>query len=522
MGFRGEALAAIASVSDLSITSRTADAAHATRLDAQGGELGAAARATGTTVDVRELFFSTPARRKFLKTDATELAHALDAVRRHALARPDVGFAVWHEGRLVAQWRAAGPAQRLADVLGADFIEHSRELGAHATAPVRLSGRIGLPEAARSRADVQYLFVNGRFVRDRLIAHAVRSAYEDQLHGQRQPMYALFLQVAPEAVDVNVHPSKIEVRFRDGRGLHSAVRHAVEDALAASRAAPVQAVATIVGTAPAADPWLASRQAPLVLAEAREAAPVWSAPRPEAPPAARGSGLAAWAALRAGAGAAPAGIVADGPAAAAPAPAAADHAAAWPLGRALAQLGGAWVLAENHAGLVIVDMHAAHERVVYERLKAAQAAGGRLAAQPLLIPLSFAASAAEIATADAEAGALLELGLDVAPLSGSTLAVRSRPAALPDADLVELTRSVLADLALVGASTVVRRARDDLLATMACHGAVRANRRLTIEEMNALLREMEATERADQCNHGRPTWRQVTLKELDALFLRGR
>jgi DNA mismatch repair protein MutL len=518
MGFRGEALAAIASVSDLSITSRTADAAHAMRLDGQGGELGAAARATGTTVEVRELFFSTPARRKFLKTDATELAHALDAVRRHALARPDVGFAVWHEGRLVSQWRAASPAQRLADVLGADFIEHSRALPAPLAAPVRLSGRVGLPEAARSRADVQYLFVNGRFVRDRLIAHAVRSAYEDQLHGQRQPVYALFLQVAPEAVDVNVHPSKIEVRFRDGRGLHAAVRHAVEDALAASRAAPVQAVAASVGTAPPADPWLASRQAPLVLAEAREAAPVWSAPHPEAPPAARGSGLAAWAALRA----APAGIVADSPAVAAPAPAAADPAAAWPLGRALAQLGGAWVLAENHAGLVIVDMHAAHERVVYERLKAAQAAGGRLAAQPLLIPLSFAASAAEIASAEAEAGALLELGLDVAPLSGSTLAVRSRPAALPDADLVELTRSVLADLALVGASTVVRRARDDLLATMACHGAVRANRRLTLEEMNALLREMEATERADQCNHGRPTWRQVTLKELDALFLRGR
>jgi DNA mismatch repair protein MutL len=333
-------------------------------------------------------------------------------------------------------------------------------------------------------------------------------------------------------VDVNVHPSKIEVRFRDGRGLHSAVRNAVENALAVSRAAPVATVGAAETPAPAADPWLASRQAPLVLAEAREAAPPWPAQRFDAPIAKPGAGLAAWAALRDGLPAAaappttaPAPWATSGDAALSAGQTSAASAAAepaWPLGRALAQIGGAWVLAENHLGLVIVDMHAAHERIVYERLKAAQVAGGRLAAQPLLIPLSFAASAAEIATAEAEAEALLALGLDVAPLSASTLAVRSRPAALPDADLAELTRSVLADLALVGASTVVRRARDELLATMACHGAVRANRRLTLEEMNALLREMEATDRADQCNHGRPTWRQVTLKELDALFQRGR
>jgi DNA mismatch repair protein MutL len=350
----------------------------------------------------------------------------------------------------------------------------------------------------------------------------VRSAYEDQLHGHRQPVYALFLQVAPEAVDVNVHPSKIEVRFRDGRGLHSVVRHAVEDALAVSRAAPVALAGETAVPAPPADPWLASRQAPLVLAEAREAAPAWPANQFDVPTAPRGTGMATWAALRGGQAHSPTIETA-----AAWTPSAASTAApaaqvAWPLGRALAQIGGAWVLAENALGLVIVDMHAAHERVVYERLKAAQVDSGRLAAQPLLIPLSFAASAAEIATAEAEAAALIELGLDVAPLSASTLAVRSRPAALPDADLAELTRSVLADLALVGASSVVRRARDDLLATMACHGAVRANRRLTLEEMNALLREMEATDRADQCNHGRPTWRQVTLKELDGLFQRGR
>ena len=242
MGFRGEALAAMASVADLSITTRTAGAPHAWRLHARSGELSPAARATGTTVEVQELFFSTPARRKFLKTDATELSHALEAVRRHALARPEVGFAVWHEGRLVAQWRAAPAAQRLADVLGADFSAASRELLAE-RGPLRLQGRVGQPEAARARADLQYLFVNGRFVRDRLISHAVRSAYEDQLHGSRQPAYALFMTISPDLVDVNVHPAKAEVRFRDGRALHQAVQHAVEDALAPTRAAATVAVA---------------------------------------------------------------------------------------------------------------------------------------------------------------------------------------------------------------------------------------------------------------------------------------
>ena len=513
MGFRGEALAAIASVSEMSLTSRTAESSHAWCIEARSGELRAAARATGTTVEVREVFFSTPARRKFLKTDATELAHAIEAVRRHALARPEVAFAVWHEGRLVAQWRVqrgeGALAARLGDVLGADFMAASRTLLAQA-GPLSLQGRIGQPEAARSRSDMQYLFVNGRFVRDRLIAHAVRAAYEDQLHGSRQPAYALFLSLAPELVDVNVHPTKIEVRFRDGRAMHSSVRHAVEDALAGTRAAaPVGAAP---GMTPAFDTTLTTtlrnfEQTPLGFGEhaalpatvltAREATRPWQ-------PAPAGSGgMAAWAALR------------STPAVDTPAT------QTWPLGRALAQLSGTYVLAENAQGLVIIDMHAAHERVVYERLKAAQASGP-LPSQSLLLPLSFTATAAEIATAEAELATLQALGLDVAPLSATTLAVRSRPAALPDADLAELTRSVLAELAQVGASRVVERARDELLATMACHGAVRANRRLTIEEMNALLREMERTERADTCNHGRPTWRQVTMKELDALFLRGR
>jgi DNA mismatch repair protein MutL len=348
---------------------------------------------------------------------------------------------------------------------------------------------------ARARADQQYLFVNGRFVRDRLLAHAVRAAYEDQLHGSRQPAYALFVDIAPELVDVNVHPTKIEVRFRDSRAVHEALRRAVQEALAATRAGdaapPAAAPATApffasTDAAPSARPaWQSSLGLPdrEPALRVREPAPAWVVPRDGAPP---------------------------------------PDSAAWPLGRALAQIGGAYVLAENGQGLVIVDMHAAHERIVYEKLKRAAEAGSALPAQPLLIPVTLPASAAERATAESEQAALLELGLDVSVLSAGTLAVRSRPAALPDADIAELTRSVLAELAEVGGSRVVQRARDDLLATMACHGAVRANRRLTLDEMNALLREMEGTERADTCNHGRPTWRQVTMKELDALFLRGR
>jgi len=513
MGFRGEALAAIASVAEVTLTSRTATLAHGWKLQARSGELSAAARAVGTTVEVQELFFSTPARRKFLKSDATELSHALDAVRRHALARPEVSFAVWHEGRLVAQWRAGPAGQRRAEVLGRDFTAASRDLQT-ARGPMSIEGRVGQPEAARARADLQYLFVNGRYVRDRLLAHAVRSAYEDQLHGSRQPAYALFITIAPDLVDVNVHPTKVEVRFRDSRAVHQAVHHAVADALAPTRAAAPGEGAATAATADAAAPLAMPWQAALGLAEAapalREPPPRWPGPGEWRTPAGDG-GLSAWAGLRA-----------EAPTLSTAAQASPVPTQAWPLGRALAQVGGVYVLAENAQGLIVVDMHAAHERIVYERLKAAAASSGALPAQPLLIPVSFAATPAELATAEAERETLLTLGLDLAPLSASTLVARSRPAALPDADLAELARSVLAELQEVGASRVVQRARDDILATMACHGAVRANRRLTLEEMNALLREMEATERADTCNHGRPTWRQVTMKELDALFMRGR
>jgi len=541
MGFRGEALAAIASVAGLALVSRCEGQPHAHRLDARSGELQPAARARGTTVEVQELFFSTPARRKFLKTDATEQAHALEAVRRHALARPDVGFAVWAEGRLLAQWRPATPAQRIADILGEAFAQASRPVDTQ-LGPLALSGRAGQPEAARARGDQQYLFVNGRFVRDRLVSHAIRAAYEDQLHGSRQPSYVLFLQLPPELVDVNVHPTKIEVRFRDGRAVHQAVQRAVEAALAPTRAQALAAPGAAPPDVPAepADPGpapvaRAPWQPALGLAErvAGSAEPAGFAPAagdagsPQpwraAEPAPRWGGaglqggLPAWAALRA-----PLDAPADDGRSGDPPGRAPDAATAWPLGRALAQVGGIYVLAENAQGLVIVDMHAAHERIVYERLKAARVSGGQLPAQPLLIPVSFAATPAEIATAESESAALQALGLDVAPLSSGSLAVRSRPAALPDADVAELARSVLAELAEHGASRVVERAEHDILATMACHGAVRANRRLTLAEMNALLRDMEATERADTCNHGRPTWRQLSLKELDQLFLRGR
>lgn len=522
MGFRGEALAAISSVAEMSVASRCEGAQHAYRLDARSGELVPAARARGTSVEVRELFFSTPARRKFLKTDATELAHCLEAVRRHALARPDVGFSVWHEGKLVEQLRIAKAEQRLADVLGADFINDSRPVFAEA-GPLRVYGRAGLPEAARGRADMQYVYVNGRYVRDKLIAHGVRSAYEDVLHGHRQPCYVLFIDIAPDRVDVNVHPTKIEVRFRDGRELHQQARYAVQDALAVSRSAEA-------GAAPVAP------QAALPVAmpsTSQPAAPAWYRPDAVAQeaPAPAYAGTPSWRSnTQTSLGLAEVATLYGRPA---PAPLPATIAAAeaaprqelpahdWPLGRAVAQIQGVYVLAENAQGLIIVDMHAAHERVVYERLKASLGLAA-IESQPLLIPVTFAATPQEIATAEAQTETLTQLGLDIAPLSAKVLAVRARPAALAGGDVVELARSVLAELAQYDASHAIERAQHEILATMACHGAVRANRQLTLDEMNALLRDMERTERADQCNHGRPTWRQLTMRELDALFLRGR
>jgi len=530
MGFRGEALAAINAIAELSILSRFAGSDTAFALDGRTGELRPVARSTGTTVEVRELFFATPARRKFLKTDATELAHCIEAVRRHALARPEVGFSVWHDGKLVEQWRAATTReQRLADALSDEFVAQSvavyREGG-----PVRVVGRAGIPDAARSRGDQQFFYVNGRFVRDKVLSHAVRSAYEDVLHGQRQPIYALYLEIDPARVDVNVHPTKIEVRFRDGREVHQAVRHAIEDALAAPRAGDAVAPA---GAAP--QPFFKQTPLPSNASWAQPAINFTSQergagdfeamwPRRSEQPAqhaAESTASSLWPQASAAAATfqAPVGL----PVAAANTEAAAlaTNEQAWPLGRALAQLQGIYILAENSQGLVIVDMHAAHERIVYERLKT-QLDGASISSQPLLIPATFAATLQEVATAEACAEVLPTLGLEITPFSARTLAVRAVPGTLADGDPVELARSVLAELGQHDASTVVQRAQNELLSTMACHGAVRANRKLTIDEMNALLRQMEATERSDQCNHGRPTWRQLSIRELDSLFMRGR
>ncbi|MEO0002969.1 MAG: hypothetical protein RLZZ22_661 [Pseudomonadota bacterium] len=570
MGFRGEALAAIHSIADVSLLSREAggEDGHGWMLHGRTGEIAPAARTHGTTIEVRELFYTTPARRKFLKTDATELAHCLEAVRRHALARPEVGFAVWHEGKLVEQWRAchqvepqAALAQRLGDVLGQDFLEQSLALDWRGQG-IRVWGRAGLPNAARARADRQFAYVNGRFVRDKVISHAARSAYEDVLHGQRQPSYALFIEIDPTRVDVNVHPTKIEVRFRDGREVHQAVYHAIENTLAAPRSAPGTEAAdpdagAQTGHAPAAGlaattdqdigpamprvqlgldiqqptidqhwsaPW--SRPEP-VGHKVEDLSLLWQAGRAPDPragqqrPAANlhdatpstGQPLTAAQPLQAASAPAPSAGAAEPP-----------DPGHWPLGRAIAQLHGIYILAENAQGLVLVDMHAAHERIVYERLKqqfeASPDAG--LQSQPLLIPTTFPATPHETATAETCAEQLRQLGLEISLFSPRTLALRAVPAALAQGDGVDLARSVLAELAQHEASTVVQRARNQLLATMACHGAVRASRRLTLEEMNGLLRQMETTERSDQCNHGRPTWRQLKLSELDALFLRGR
>jgi DNA mismatch repair protein MutL len=606
MGFRGEALAAINAIADCAILSRALGQSEAFLLDGRSGELRPVARETGTTVEVKELFYSTPARRKFLKTDATELAHCIEAVRRHALARPDVGFAIWHEGKLVEQWRAhsdsaialqapdtaAGEAEtieflratqratldrRLADVLGSDFLAQSiavdwrsapgpqdpSGLGARS---MRVWGRIGIPDAARARADQQFCYVNGRFVRDKVLTHAARSAYEDVLHGHRQPVYALYLDMDPTRVDVNVHPTKIEVRFRDSREVHQAVRHAAEEALALPRAGrATQQDADTAGqsawgnllkpdagfaaggqgsygpdtnrSAPGAkaapNSPLFMRQQGMVFApqesvghRVSDVSALWqSTPAPFDNANGldtRSANTNAWTAQGA---TETAHTGAAHPAQQAP------HADAhdWPLGRALAQLQGIYILAENAQGLIVVDMHAAHERIVYEHLKTqfnsrqeGQDQARAMASQPLLIPATFAATPEETATAEAHADTLHALGLEVSAFSPTTLAVRAVPTTLAQGDAVALARSVLAELAQHDASTVLARAQDEILSTMACHGAVRANRRLNIDEMNALLRQMEHTERSDQCNHGRPTWRQISVAELDKWFMRGR
>ena len=512
LGFRGEALASIASVADLMLTSRARGAPHAFALAGGKSDPAPAALGEGTVIEVAELFGQVPARRKFLKSEATEFAHCSEAVKRIALSRPEVSFTLSHNGRVAQHLKAETLKQRIAHVLGEDFAGSARLVEAQA-GPIGIIGMIGDPAMARASRDAQYFFVNGRFVRDKVLQHAVRAAYADVLHGDRQPAYALFITLPPAGVDVNVHPAKTEVRFRESQGIHQFVMRAVAAALSASAADAPVPMANAASGAPAG---LAEGGADTVRA------PTAFTPTPmslfrAAPPAGQPQSQAAYFAMFSAAGATSRAMEAPAPSYL-PAPLPEGDT---PLGHAVAQLHGIYILAQNQAGLVVVDMHAAHERILYESFKN-DLDGERIAAQPLLIPVAFNADRIEVATAGDYADALERLGFEITPLSETSLAVRSVPALLADADAKALARDVLKELQEFGSGEVLTRHRDELLSTMACHAAVRANRRLSLAEMDALLRQMEETEKSGQCNHGRPTWYQFALSDLDRLFLRGR
>ncbi|MDP2867870.1 DNA mismatch repair endonuclease MutL [Methyloversatilis sp.] len=495
MGFRGEALASIASVARVGITSRQTGAAHAWRIDA-GGAPEPAALDNGTVVDVADLYYNTPARRKFLRTEQTEYGHCDDVFRRIALSVPQVAFQLQHNGRVTQRLPASDMASRVRALLGDEFMQHARPVEAVA-GPVRIVGFVAQPAFSRAGRDAQYSFVNGRFVRDRLLAHALREAYADVLHGARHPAYVVFIELDPRAVDVNVHPAKTEVRFRDARGIHQFVFHAVERALALSTQATEAVHASAQADLPDVSRQLSSQSGwPMQqgMGVEQPLARYFDFVRHDATPAAAHP---------------VAGGLPDPSSEAGP-----------PLGFAIAQLQGVYVLAQNSAGLVLVDMHAAHERILYEQLK--KVLEGAPAVQRLLIPAVLSMSAREVATAFEYADVLDKLGFDIGQAGPNELMVRAVPALLARADTAALLRALLEELREAPASQVVERRRNELLATMACHGAVRANRLLALPEMNALLRNMEACERADQCNHGRPTWVQLTMSELDRLFMRGR
>lgn len=494
LGFRGEALPSIASVSRFTLESRRDGDAHGASLQVEGGRLGAVAPAPhprGTTVVVRDLFYNVPARRKFLRTERTELSHIEEWLRALALARPDVELRVSHNGRASRRYRATdlvgddasqATPERLLETLGEEFAGNALRVD-HAGAGLRLHGWIARPAYNRASTDQQYLYVNGRGVRDRNVAHAVKQAYSDVLFHGRHPAYVLFLELDPRGVDVNVHPAKHEVRFRESRLVHEFVRRTLEEALSGTRAGAEAGAVVAASATPAAMSHGMPQPQPrlgLQLDDAR----------------------AAYAALYA-------------------APPDSDDATLPPLGNAIAQLHGIYILAESADGLVVVDMHAAHERIGYEKLKSAHDSAG-VRSQPLLVPQQVAVSEREAEVAEREVATLSELGFEVSRAGPQALMLRAVPALLAHGDTAALLRDVLADLREHGASRRVAEQRDELLATMACHGAVRANRRLTLPEMNALLREMEATERSGQCNHGRPTWARFGLAEIDRWFLRGR
>ena len=537
LGFRGEALPSIASVSRFTLASRRAHDEHGSALQIEGGKIGEVtprAHAPGTTVEVRELFYNVPARRKFLRAERTELGHIEEWLRSLALAPPDVELRVSHNGKASRRYKPGDlySDTRLAETLGEDFANQAVRVD-HSGAGLRLHGWIAQPHYSRASADQQYLYVNGRSVRDRSVAHAVKMAYGDVLYHGRQPAYVLFLELDPTRVDVNVHPAKHEVRFRDSRLVHDFVYRTLKDALADTRAG-MSAQEIGAGAAQPVD----ATAMPMASSAGASGFGLVRGPAPGAGSGGGGGGFSGWRPQQ------PLGLqVADAPAAYAAlyaAPAGAERGAALPpmptenglpvtsadagvppLGYAIAQLHGIYILAENAAGLIVVDMHAAHERIGYERLKNAHDGIG-LQSQPLLVPITLAVGEREADTAESEAETLAALGFEVTRAGPGSLHVRSIPALLAHAEPEGLLRDVLTDLREHGQSRRVASARDELLSTMACHGAVRANRRLTLPEMNALLRDMEITERSGQCNHGRPTWARFSLAEIDRWFLRGR
>ncbi|MHB1053680.1 MAG: DNA mismatch repair endonuclease MutL [Thiobacillus sp.] len=499
LGFRGEALASIAAIARVQLTSRSAESEHAWAVQVEGGRLEApapAARAPGTTIDILDLFFNTPARRKFLKTEGTEYAHCAETVRRLALANPDTAFALTHNGRVQLRLNAESAATRVRQVMGEAFERNTIAVDA-AAGLLRVSGWVIRPSAATGSRDSQHVFVNGRYVRDKLIVHALKEAYRDVLHHQLNPAYCLFISLPPDGVDVNVHPAKTEIRFRDSRGVHQFLFHAVERLLSTPVEAGMADAALSSGLGASSLLAYGTPQQTLMPLQVNEAMAFY-APL-SGVPLAHGGALGTSSSPLVGS------ATGDAP----------------PLGYAMAQLHGVYVLAQNAQGLVLVDMHAAHERVVYEKLKTALDARA-VPAQALLIPVALTVDARDLAEIAPHLDKLSEIGFELTITSPTSVAVRSVPWLLKNADPVELTRAVLHEVAEFGVVRLLAERRNELLATLACHGAVRANRHLTIPEMNALLREMEATDRAGQCNHGRPTWFQISIKELDAMFMRGR
>ncbi len=541
MGFRGEALASIAAVAQLTLSSRTAEDTHAWSVEALDGHLSEPAPAggpQGTTIEIRELYFNTPARRKFLKTEATEFAHCEEVFKRIALSRPDVGFSLQHNGRTIWQlttglrsedrglrseepddggWLRNAALKRVAALLGDEFGNAAVPVSRSA-ANLTLHGLAALPAYSRSSRDAQYFFVNGRFVRDKVASHALRQAYQDILHHQRHPAFVLFLELPPEQVDVNVHPAKSEVRFREGQGIHQFIFHTLQQALATPG---LSGVSTPEQPRNPAFVMPMHQKIPLSTAQLNASYQVWEAQTGSSKSEiAVGKIVSSELEVVSGKTTQPYHL-----------PLTADNSPdidhspltthdSPPLGFALAQLSGVYILAQNAQGLIVVDMHAAHERIVYEKLKTSMDEE-RIATQPLLIPVTFYTDAIDLATVEAEQEALVKLGFDIAPLSPTTLAIRAMPVLLKQAEAEAAAREVLHELREFGASRVLTERRNELLSTLACHGAVRANRILSTPEMNALLREMEQTERSGQCNHGRPTWFQLSMKDLDKMFMRG-